>query len=272
MKKLLFVLPLCVLLANCSSSKRATTPPAGPGISNVNVGTGGSAPTSVNSSATTTTNRDWSYTATKDTTLNGTWMLEGMLGASGSWTSTAVQTSSATADAQGTVGTAGTDMSATGSGSAGMSAGGTTTTDNSMAGGTTSGARTKTKVKTNRKALYDSARARLSIDPNSPPSTIDSSLVGPYKYWGNTPSMTINAANRVFSGSTGCNSMSGSFNFSGKDIQFGRTINTSKMNCNDYDEATFISALKKVDNYALNGDQLELRQGSTVLLTFKKRV
>ncbi len=43
------------------------------------------------------------------------------------------------------------------------------------------------------------------------------------------------------------------------------------MNCNDYDEANFLAALKKVDNYTINGDQLELKQGSTLLLTFKRR-
>jgi heat shock protein HslJ len=82
--------------------------------------------------------------------------------------------------------------------------------------------------------------------------------------------VTLNATNLIFTGNTGCNSMSGSFNFSNKDIQFGRNIVTSKMSCNEYDESKFISALKKADNYTVNGNTLELKQGSTLLLTFKK--
>jgi heat shock protein HslJ len=263
MKRLIFVLPLCVLLANCSSSKKTTTPPAGPGISNVNVATGGAAATPVNANAQSTPDRrDWAYSAKKDTSLSGSWVLQGMVGSSGSWTamqSAATTTDTATATA-GMNGTATTDVTAT------M---GTTGTQANT--GTMTNSKTKTKTKTNKRALYDSARARLALNTQSAPSTIDSSLLGPYKYWGNTPVLNINALNRVFYGSTGCNSMSGSFNFSGNDIQFGRSINTSKMNCNDYDEASFIAALKKVDNYTLNGTQLDLKQGSTVLLTFQRR-
>jgi heat shock protein HslJ len=64
--------------------------------------------------------------------------------------------------------------------------------------------------------------------------------------------------------------MSGSFNFSNKDIQFGRNIVTSKMSCNEYNESSFLSALKKADNYTLNGNTLELKQGNTLLLSFRK--
>lgn len=271
MKTLLLALPLCILLANCSSSRKTTTPPAGPGISNVNVSANGAAPTPVNTSATTTAaTRDWAYTAKHDETLNGNWALQGMLASNGTWTSTAQDTAAAvastTADAQGT--------GSTGSvGAAGSSA----ISDNSIA--TTSdasttatmGAKTKTKTKVNNKAVYDSAKARLSYQVQSTPSVIDSSLLQPYKYWGRTPSIVINTATGVFSGSTGCNSMSGSFNFSGNDIKFNNAIHTSKMNCNDYDEAGFLNALKKVDSYAVNGNQLQLKQGSTVLLTFAKK-
>lgn len=262
MKRLIFVLPLCVLLANCSSSKKTAAPPAGPGISNVNVATGGAPATAVNANAQSTPDRrDWAYSAKKDTSLNGSWVLQGMVSSSGSWTS--LQSAATTTD---TTATASADMSATGTTDATTSMG---TTGTQGTTGTMS--KTKTKTKINKRALYDSARARLALNTQSTPSTIDSSLLGPYKYWGNTPVLNINASNRVFYGSTGCNSMSGSFNFSGNDIQFGRSINTSKMNCNDYDEASFIAALKKVDNYTLNGSQLDLKQGNTVLLTFQRR-
>lgn len=265
MKRLIFVLPLCVLLANCSSSRKTTAPPAGPGISNVNVSTGGAPATAVNANAQSSPDkRDWAYHATNDTSLNGSWVLQGMLSAAGSWT--AMQSAATTTDAA--TATASADMSATGTTDATSSMG---TTGTQGTTGTMAAGKTKTKTKINKRALYDSARARLALNTQSTPSTIDSTLLGPYKYWGNTPVLNINASNRVFYGSTGCNSMSGSFNFSGNDIQFGRSLNTSKMSCNDYDEASFIAALKKVDNYTLNGSQLDLKQGSTVLLTFQRR-
>jgi hypothetical protein len=281
MKKTLFVLPLCALLANCSSQKKTTTPPAGPGISNVNISANGSAPTPVNTSATSSTNRDWAYKSKYDTTLNGTWALAGIMGSAGTWTSMQ-DSSTAAANAMGSQsgmsGTATGTMDASGTASTTTGTSGTTdmtgttgnmTGDNATATTNKSGSgKTKTK---NSRAVYDSAKVRLSLDPTSLPSTIDSSLLQPYKYWGRTPTMTINATRHIFSGNTGCNSMSGSFNFSGNDIQFSRSINTSKMQCNDYDEANFLATLKKVDNYAINGDQLELKQGSTLLLTFKRR-
>ncbi len=286
MKKIVFVLPLCVFLANCSSQKKTTTPPAGPGISNVNVSANGSAPTPVNASATASTNRDWAYSSKLDTTLNGTWVLQGIMGAGGSWTSTqdsataasnamGTQTGTSGTGTSGTTGTMGTTTGTT-TGTTGTTTGTTGINGDNATGSTSSGrgtstGKTKTKTKTNSRAIYDSARARLSLDPASPPSTIDSSLLQPYKYWGRTPTMSINAARRVFSGNTGCNSMSGSFNFSGNDIQFNKSINTSKMSCNDYDETNFLAALKKVDHYTINGNQLELKQGSTTLLTFKRR-
>lgn len=274
MKRIFFVLPLCIFLANCSSTKTAA-PPAGPGISNVNVSANGAAPTAVNTSATTSsTSRDWAYRAKHDSTLNGNWALQGMLASNGTWTSTAQDTAAAMAatatDAAG-MGTTGT-MGAAGSMSTDASA--TATTDNSTTTGATAGATTsataKTKTKTNKRAVYDSAKVRLGYEVQSPGAIIDSSLLQPYKYWGRTPSLVINTTSRVFSGTTGCNSMSGSFNFSGNDLQF-KAINTSKMNCNEYDEAGFLAALKKVDSYNVNGNQLELKQGGTVLLTFAKK-
>lgn len=76
----------------------------------------------------------------------------------------------------------------------------------------------------------------------------------------------------IFTGNTGCNSMSGSFNFNGSDIKVDKRIRTSKMACNDYDESMFIGALLKADNYSLNNGLLELKQGTTTLMSFKRKV
>jgi heat shock protein HslJ len=252
MKKTIFVLPLCVFLAFCSSSRKAVTP-AGPGISNVNVSRNDTMTSAAAASASfTAADRDWAYKASRDTILNGTWTLDGMMAADGNWSSTQTQAAAAQDSALGI-----TDSSLM--------------MDTSMMGTPTASAGRKgkkAKSKTNRRALYDAAQTRLKM--NFKDTTIRDTTIQPYQYWKRTPSLTINAARQVFTGNTGCNSLSGSFNFSDKEIQFGRNMVTSKMACNEYDESVFISALKKADSYTLNGNTLEIKQGDTLLLTFRK--
>lgn len=244
MKKTIFVLPLCLFLAFCSSSRKVATP-AGPGISNVNVSRADTMTSAATASASfTPADRDWSYAASHDTALNGTWTLEGMIASDGSWTSTHTADNATVA-----TDTAMSMMDGT-----------------SMATSTTT--KTKGKSKVNRKALYDSARARLSLSYKDT-TALDTSIL-PFQYWKRVPTLTINAAKQTFYGTTGCNSMSGKFNFNNTDLQFGRNITTSKMACNEYDESVFLSALKKADSYSLNGNMLEIKQGGTLLLTFKR--
>lgn len=245
MKKTIFVLPLCAFLTFCSSSRKVVTP-AGPGISNVNVSRNDTMTTAATAGASfSTADRDWAYKANRDTILNGTWSLEGMVATDGTWSTTQVNTANTQA----------ADTALAMSKSTAMAS----TTGNSTK---------KSKGKTNRQALYQASQTRLKM--NFRDTTVSDTTILPFQYWKRTPTLTINAANRVFTGNTGCNSLSGSFNFSEKDIQFGRNIATSKMSCNDYDENVFLTALKKADNYALNGNMLELRQGNTLLLSFKK--
>jgi heat shock protein HslJ len=256
MKKIIFVLPLCVFLAFCSSSKKATAP-AAPGISNVNVSRNDTMTSAANASSSfTAADRDWSYTAKRDTSLNGTWVLAGMAGNDGTWSDTQNWYKDST-------------VSATSADTA-MIVSNDTAATSSNANMGNMGKRGKGKFKNNkRKALYDSAQARLNNMDYKSTSTLDTT-VQPFKYWTRMPAVTFNAINLIFTGTTGCNSMSGSFNFNNKDIQFGRNIVTSKMSCNEYNETNFLSALKKADNYTLNGDMLELKQGATKVLSFKK--
>ncbi|MEJ7684962.1 MAG: META domain-containing protein [Segetibacter sp.] len=257
MKKIIYVLPLFVFFAYCSSSKKAATPVT-PGISNLNVTRNDTVTSAANASSSfTSSDRDWSYAANRDTTLNGTWILEGMSGTDGNWSSTqSGNKDSALAAATDTAMEVISDTTST-----------ATSTETSEA--KSMGKRGKGKAKNNRRAaLYDSAQARLKMDYKTT-STSDTSAQ-PFQYWGRIPTVTLNATKRVFTGTTGCNSMSGSFNFNNKDIQFGRNIVTSKMSCNEYNETNFLSALKKADSYTLNGNTLELKQGGTLLLTFKK--
>ncbi len=253
MKKIIYVLPLFIFFAYCSSSKKAATPVT-PGISNLNVSRSDTMTSAANASSSfTSADRDWSYTATRDTTLNGTWVLEGMAGTDGNWSSNKDSSAAAVTD---TAMEVSTDTTSTMMSTA-------TSETKSM------GKRGKGRAKNNRRAaLYDSAQARLKMDYKAT-SALDTTNQ-PFQYWGRTPTVTLNAKSLVFTGTTGCNSMSGSFNFNNKDIQFGRNIVTSKMSCNEYNETNFLSALKKADSYTLNGNTLELKQGGTLLLTFKK--
>lgn len=251
MKKIKFVLPLCVFFAFCSSSKKATAPVT-PGISNVNVSRNDTMTSVANASSSfTTVQRDWAYTAKRDTSLNGIWVLAGIADENGTWNDTenpnkdSVMAATVTDTAM--IVTLDTAATAT---NTGMSK------------------KRKGKNKSNRKGLYDSAQARLNMDYQS--TSIADTTVEPYKYWKRIPSVTFNATRLVFTGNTGCNSMSGSFNFNNKDIQFARNIATSKMSCNEYNENTFLTALQKADNYTMEGNILELKQGSTKLLAFKK--
>lgn len=254
MKKIIFVLPFCAVFTFCGSSKKAAAP-ATIGISNVSVSRNDTMTKVANASSSfTAADRDWSYSAKHDTSLNGTWVLEGLAAADGTWS----DTQSMNKD---------TSASATINDTAMMVA--TDTAANIADASASTRKSRRGKLKDKRKALYDSAQVRLNNMDYKSTSTLDTTVEA-YKYWARMPSVTLNATKLIFTGNTGCNSMSGSFNFNNKDIQFGRNIVTSKMSCNEYNETSFLSALKKADSYTLNGNMLELKQGATKLLAFKK--
>ncbi|MCY7422562.1 MAG: META domain-containing protein [Chitinophagaceae bacterium] len=237
MKRILFILPLSILLTYCSSTKPVTTP----GVSNVQVN--GMAATTTNDGS---TNRDWSYKASHDTGMNGNWQLAGMMLPDGSWKA---------AETWKPVDT--TMMNSMDSSTqAAMS---TTSTPEQTA---------STKKDFGGK-LYDTSTH--FFDTAAYRQTIQASYK-PFNYWQRVPEMKIMADLGIFTGNTGCNSMSGSFNFSGNDIKVNPKIRTSKMACNDYDESAFLNSLVKVDNYNIINDMLELKQGNTTVLTFKRKL
>ncbi len=233
MKRIFYVLPLSALLTYCSS----TRPAIAPGLSNVQVNGQAS------STSATNENRDWGYRASRDTALNGTWQLAGMMTNEGSWKtaegwqpidSSMMEMDSATQGA----------MSATGKAEEMAS------TSKSFGG----------KLYDTSTHFFDTAAFKQTL----------ADKVQPYKYWQRLPELKIMADLGIFTGNTGCNSMSGSFNFSQNDIKINPNIRTSKMACNEYDENAFVGDLLKVDNYTINNGMLELKQGNTTLLTFSK--
>lgn len=191
MKKTLFVLPFCIFLAFCSSSRKAATP-APSGISNVNVSRGDTMTSAAKAGAGfTPAERDWAYKANRDTSLNGTWTLDGMLASNGSWNSTSNWNQDTTATAATT-----TETGSMTTASGGIS---------NASGNSNAAKRTRTRAsgRNNRRALYDTAKARLNLDYKST-ATLDTT-VQPFQYWKRVPTLTLNAARQVFTGTTGCN-------------------------------------------------------------------
>ena len=236
MKKTFLVLPFCLFFAFCSHK---TVPPPATGISNVNVKNEDGTPSSVNATA-TTGGKDWGYSAVRDTSLSGTWALEGMLAADGTWSTPKADSPNA---AVGSV------------------------ADTAMAVGNNAEAMTGKKGKKQKgNAAYEGAKARLKMDYKAG-SAIDTTAPEPYKYWTQTP--RINFSKSAFTGNTGCNSMSGTVNYNNKDIEFGH-VSSSKMACYEYNEANFLSLLKRANSYTLTGNLLEIKQGSTLLMRLRK--
>lgn len=252
MKKIFFVLPLSVLLTYCSSSRKAVAP-APAGVSNVQVN--GTANTSGAVSA-GSQNRDWGYKASRDTAMNGSWQLEGMVAADGSWK---------TAESWAPVDTLQNMMDSAASAIDNSSA----TTTGSGTTGNTAAAGASTKSQSFSQRLYDTSTH--FFDTTAFQQTL-ASRVRPFNYWQRLPEIRIMPGLGIFTGNTGCNSMSGSFNFNGTDLKIDNRIRTSKMACNEYDEGTFIADLLKADNYAINNNVLEFKKGNTTVLSFKKKV
>jgi len=242
MKKIIYLLPFSMLLTYCSTSKMTTTP----GVSNVKVNDAPAAAT-INTAVET---RDWGYKSTRDTALSGEWQLEGMLAANGNWKpvdswyptdSAAVDSTALPMDSS----TAMTDVNEAFNPNPPMAS------TNKNFG---------SKMRDTSYHYFDTAAFRQQLTDRDKP----------FDYWKRIPKMTIMPSLGIFSGNTGCNSMSGGFNFTETLIKFENNIRTSKMLCNEYDEVAFLANLVKVDNYIINANVLELKQADTVLLTFKR--
>lgn len=83
------------------------------------------------------------------------------------------------------------------------------------------------------------------------------------------PTLEIYLAEERFSGNTGCNNMNGTVKVEGENISFSNII-TTKMFCVDVDETSFLSALKKVNNYKIEKMILYLLEDNREFLVFKK--
>jgi len=83
------------------------------------------------------------------------------------------------------------------------------------------------------------------------------------------PTIEIYLEEERFIGNTGCNNMSGKVKVEGSTISFS-DITTTKMFCSDVDETSFLSALKKANNYKIEKMKLYLFDNDKELMVFQK--
>lgn len=89
--------------------------------------------------------------------------------------------------------------------------------------------------------------------------------------WERIPYLTIDPEQNIFSGNTGCNTITGKFTISGSFIAFNKNFITTKMECTGSTDKQFISVLSKFNKYAATNRELELSQGEITLMKFKKK-
>jgi heat shock protein HslJ len=130
-----------------------------------------------------------------------------------------------------------------------------TTTSTETVNGVT---RTTTNVQINRER-----EARIT-----PPQSANPNMHVP-----EPPSLRFFGSNETVSGFTGCNKFSGRFVQTARNsISFQGTNASTRMACiGSYDENAFMNLLKRVNSFRSTNNQLELLDGSTVLLVFSRK-
>ena len=88
---------------------------------------------------------------------------------------------------------------------------------------------------------------------------------------GKLPSLNFNLAASSFSGSTGCNSMNGSFTLSGGSLIFNQQVITTKMACPGYNEKTFLDNLFLTNNFKIEDGVLMLKNNQTILSKWTRK-
>jgi heat shock protein HslJ len=89
---------------------------------------------------------------------------------------------------------------------------------------------------------------------------------------GKIPRLEFNLATKKFSGNTGCNNMSGAFDFTDSTLQFNQRIVTTKMACIGYNEKEFLESLLRTNSYKLQNGILILLFNQTELSRWTRKV
>ncbi|BAV09751.1 hypothetical protein FLA_5804 [Filimonas lacunae] len=82
---------------------------------------------------------------------------------------------------------------------------------------------------------------------------------------GRIPEITFHASDGRFTGSTGCNRMSGTFIRKDDTLQFDSRIVSTRMACIGYNEKPFIDNLLRTNHFVIKGGILMLMYNETVL-------
>jgi heat shock protein HslJ len=106
-----------------------------------------------------------------------------------------------------------------------------------------------------------------SIVDTTPAKRDTASLAGPWYLIpvlpsdtgaGRTPQLIINLDEKTFSGNTGCNSMSGSFDYTDSSLVFNERIMMTRMACTGYNEQAFIKNLLRANRFRFDNSTLIL--------------
>jgi Heat shock protein len=89
---------------------------------------------------------------------------------------------------------------------------------------------------------------------------------------GKIPRLQFNLNTKQFTGHTGCNNMSGTFEFTDSSLVFNKGIRMTKMACVGYNEKAFLENLLRTDRYHLENGMLILLFGETELSRWTRKV
>ncbi len=89
---------------------------------------------------------------------------------------------------------------------------------------------------------------------------------------GRIPQLNFDLTTKNFSGNTGCNSMSGSFEINKDALGFGTNMISTKMACQGYNEKAFIDNLLKTNRYEIKAGVLQLMYNTTILSKWERHV
>jgi heat shock protein HslJ len=82
---------------------------------------------------------------------------------------------------------------------------------------------------------------------------------------GKIPHLNFDLSEKRFSGNTGCNNMSGSFEINHNALSFGANMVSTKMACQGYNEKPFMDNLLKTNGYEIKDGVLQLMYNTTIL-------
>ena len=114
-------------------------------------------------------------------------------------------------------------------------------------------------------SLISCCTAQQTSMPKEDPSPKGDSLAGKWflvpvlpsdTATGRLPEVDFNVGTSHFSGSTGCNRMSGSFLATDSSLHFGDNMITTRMFCAGYNEPAFLKNLLRVNRYKFDKGQL----------------